>query len=88
MLQWVAVSSGHELLPLPTGGPRARAREQLTKGDILARPNHQFEKRQRELAKQKKIEEMRRRKLERSSGTSKDEAPLPSENAVSEEPTA
>ena len=35
------------------------------KGYDLAKPNHQFEKRQRELAKQKKKEEKRLRKLER-----------------------
>jgi len=32
----------------------------------LAKPNHQFEKRQRELAKQKKKEEKRLRKLEKA----------------------
>jgi len=34
----------------------------------LAKPNHQFEKRQRELAKQKKKEEKRLRKLEKPDG--------------------
>lgn len=32
----------------------------------MAKPNHQFEKRQRELAKQKKKEEKRLRKLEKA----------------------
>ena len=38
---------------------------QPLKGNSLAKPNHQFEKRQRELAKQKKKEEKRLRKLEK-----------------------
>ena len=36
------------------------------KVDIMAKPNYGFEKRQRELAKQKKKEEKRQHKLERS----------------------
>ena len=36
------------------------------KGDNLAKPNNQFEKRQRDLAKKKKQEEKRLRKLEKS----------------------
>lgn len=32
-------------------------------GDVLAKPNYQFEKRQRDLAKKSKQEEKRRRKL-------------------------
>jgi hypothetical protein len=33
------------------------------KGDLLAKPNYQFEKRQRDLAKKQKQEEKRRQKL-------------------------
>lgn len=33
------------------------------KGDLLAKPNYQFEKRQRDLAKKNKQEEKRRQKL-------------------------
>ena len=36
------------------------------KGDKLAQPNFQFEKRQKELAKKKKKEEKKQRKLEES----------------------
>lgn len=36
-----------------------------TKGDALAKPNFQFQKRQKELEKKKKQEEKRLRKLER-----------------------
>jgi hypothetical protein len=34
-----------------------------SKGDLLAKPNYQFEKRQRDLAKKQKQEEKRRQKL-------------------------
>lgn len=40
-------------------------RDPHTKDSPLAKPNHQFEKRQRELAKQKKKEEKRQKKLEK-----------------------
>jgi hypothetical protein len=36
----------------------------------LAKPNYQFQKRQKELQKKKKMEEKRQRKLERSSAQS------------------
>ena len=35
-------------------------------GETLAKPNYQYEKRQRDLAKKKKKEEKRQRKLEKS----------------------
>ncbi|MEK7840823.1 MAG: hypothetical protein AAB252_06620, partial [Pseudomonadota bacterium] len=38
----------------------------------LAKPNYQFQKRQKELQKKKKMEEKRQRKLERSSSPSTD----------------
>lgn len=53
----------------------------------MARPNHQFEKRQRELAKKKKKEEKQQRKLDRKSDAIKDEAPVASEDTESEDPT-
>lgn len=53
----------------------------------MARPNHQFEKRQRELAKKKKKEEKKQRKLERKSGVTKDEASVAPEDTESEDPT-
>ena len=59
---------------------REQPREEFT----LARPNHQFEKRQRELAKQKKKEEKRQRKLERTSGAIKEEAADGAESVDSE----
>jgi hypothetical protein len=43
-------------------------------GISLARPNFKYEKRQKELAKQKKAEEKRLRKMEKRSGTA-DEGP-------------
>ncbi|MCH7958816.1 MAG: hypothetical protein IID08_01705 [Candidatus Hydrogenedentes bacterium] len=59
----------------------------------MARPNHQFEKRQRELAKKKKKEEKRLRKLERKAETetADDETPdgeavVASDSTGSEEP--
>jgi hypothetical protein len=44
---------------------RPCASPQLKKGDALAKPNFQFQKRQKELEKKKKQEEKRLRKLER-----------------------
>jgi hypothetical protein len=52
----------------------------------LARPNHQFEKRQRELAKQKKKEEKRLRKLEKAAGNEDSEAVATADGEVPEEP--
>jgi len=54
----------------------------------MARPNHQFEKRQRELAKKKKKEEKKQRKLERKSGVVKDESPGAADEPTTEDPTA
>ena len=55
------------------------------KGDLLAKPNYQFEKRQRDLAKRAKQEEKRLQKLAAkpgesnadSSGSAPDAAPSP-----------
>jgi hypothetical protein len=52
----------------------------------LARPNHNIEKRQREIAKQKKKDEKRQRKLDRASGTNEDGTPVAPENTAPEEP--
>ena len=43
----------------------------------MARPHFKFEKRQKELAKQKKAEEKRLRKLEKRSETDSEESPEP-----------
>ena len=59
---------------------------QPTKDTALARPNHQFEKRQRELAKQKKKEEKRLRKLEKTADGEDTEAAGTVEGEASEEP--
>ena len=50
-------------------------------GIPLARPNFKYEKRQKELAKQKKAEEKRLRKMEKRNGAAAEEAvePLDSE---------
>jgi len=51
------------------------------KGDKLAKPNYQFEKRQKDLAKKKKQEEKRLRKLEKketvASAENPDQPPAP-----------
>lgn len=49
------------------------------KGDKLAQPNFQFEKRQKELAKKKKKEEKKQRKLEDRTATTEDN-PVPPAN--------
>ena len=46
----------------------------INKGDKLAKPNFQFEKRQKELAKKKKQEEKKQRKLEEKSPPSADQS--------------
>ncbi|OGA53826.1 MAG: hypothetical protein A3G25_15105 [Betaproteobacteria bacterium RIFCSPLOWO2_12_FULL_63_13] len=46
-------------------------------GDQLAKPNYQFEKRQRDLAKKKKQEEKRLRKLNRNVAESKSDDAAP-----------
>ena len=55
-----------------------------TRGGLLAKPNYQFEKRQRDLAKKSKQEEKRRQKLAAKSGDCLDEALVqsPSEEAA------
>lgn len=54
------------------------------KGDPLAQPNFQFEKRQKELARKKKQEEKKQRKLEERNSRSPDspEEPRQDEDAA------
>ena len=65
------------------------ANEILSRGDIVAKPNFQFEKRQKELAKKKKNEEKLKRKLEKNTVQPDAEAnpeqtePVPTEPASS-----
>jgi hypothetical protein len=50
----------------------------LGEGATVAKPNYQFQKRQKELQKKKKMEEKRQRKLEKhitSSGENPDQSP-------------
>ncbi len=49
----------------------------MKEGATLAKPNYQFQKRQKELQKKKKMEEKRQRKLEKS-GNQPHENPDPS----------
>ena len=53
----------------PSGGPadRIAATSDCLKGDELAKPNYNYEKRRKELAKKKKREEKRQRKLNKRS---------------------
>jgi hypothetical protein len=68
---------------------RMLRRGQSTRGTILPRPNHQFEKRQRELAKKKKKEEKRLRKLERKTEKTTEDSPSPAADSTdAEDPTA
>jgi hypothetical protein len=52
------------------------------KGDPLAQPNFQFEKRQKELAKKKKQEEKKQRKLEERSAKPQDNPESPSDEGT------
>ncbi|MDX8411723.1 MAG: hypothetical protein R8K46_07645 [Mariprofundaceae bacterium] len=55
------------------------------RGVPLARPHFKFEKRQKELAKQKKAEEKRLRKLEKRGDTASEETPEPITDDTSSE---
>jgi len=59
--------------------------EHLQRGASLAKPNYQFEKRQKDLAKKKKNEEKRQRKLEKK-GVASAEAPDQSPDEKTREP--
>jgi len=60
-----------------------------TRGGLLAKPNYQFEKRQRDLAKKNKQEEKRRQKLAGKSGDSNEPAEAAAESeAVNPAPGA
>lgn len=63
------------LSPIPAGGT-------ASKGNLLAKPNYQYEKRQRDLAKKNKKEEKRRQKLASKATASE------SENDNPEQPEA
>jgi hypothetical protein len=54
-------------------------------GIALARPNYSYEKRQKELARQKKAEEKRLRKMAKRSETAGEEATEPLNNEASPE---
>ena len=51
--------------------------ETLQRDDKLAKPNYQYEKRQKELAKKRKQEEKRLRKLEQGTGQPQENADQP-----------
>ena len=53
-------------LRAPVGTARSFVTTTTSRGDALAKPNFQFQKRQRELEKKRKQEEKRQRKLERT----------------------
>ena len=57
-------------------------------GIPLARPNYNYEKRQKELAKQKKNEEKRLRKMEKRSGVTDEASTEPVTDEESTEPVA
>ena len=52
----------------------------LTRGSMMAKPNYNFEKRQRELAKKKKQDEKRKRKLEKGGASTGETEPKGPEN--------
>jgi len=60
-----------------------------TRGGLLAKPNYQFEKRQRDLAKKSKQEEKRRQKLagKTGEGSEEDEVSSPPEASASPLPS-
>lgn len=66
-------------------GINIQHQEHLQRGASLAKPNYQFEKRQKDLAKKKKNEEKRQRKLEKK-GAPSAEAPDQSPGENTKEP--
>ena len=52
----------------------------------MAKPNYQFEKRQKDLAKKKKNEEKRQRKLDKKNIQSSENSDQPPEQAMDENP--
>ena len=56
----------------------------IRKGNPLAKPNFQFEKRQKELAKKKKKEEKKQRKLEDKNPASPDQPGQPAGEEITE----
>lgn len=54
--------------------------ERPNRGDPLAKPNYQFQKRQKELEKKKKQEEKRKRKLEKTEGDPDADPAAPAED--------
>jgi hypothetical protein len=72
------------------GLPAARCAGDIlpSKDDNLAKPNYQYEKRQKDLARKKKQEEKRQRKLKKADGDTQSQentAPPPGEgNSTSE----
>jgi hypothetical protein len=72
-------------MPLPARIARPQSAFATTKGKLLAKPNYQFEKRQRDLAKKNKQEEKRLQKL--ANKTEEDNSPseaIPAEISISE----
>jgi len=59
------------------GGPAACSANVHYKGEALAKPNFQFQKRQRELEKKRKQEEKRLRKQERNHAAQATEPQVP-----------
>ena len=60
----------------------------MKEGATVAKPNYQFQKRQKELQKKKKMEEKRQRKLEKGaaqSGETSDQSPVQGEAATKNE---
>jgi hypothetical protein len=49
----------------------------IPEGDKLAKPNYQYEKRQKDLARRKKQDEKRQRKLNKGNNPGPEEAPAP-----------
>ncbi|WP_265947238.1 hypothetical protein [Dechloromonas sp. A34] len=60
--------------------PAVSSADMATRGGLLAKPNYQFEKRQRDLAKKNKQEEKRRQKLAGKPGDNSESADAAAES--------
>jgi hypothetical protein len=63
---------------IAAGISRQCARTRNTEGEALGKPNYQFERRQKDLAKKKKAEEKRLRKAEKGKSSPPEESAEPS----------
>jgi hypothetical protein len=61
----------------PFNQDRGKVSEIIRKEQLLIKPNYKYEKKQKDMAKQKKLEEKRKKKLEKRAGTAASDTSVP-----------